>query len=270
MTHLAEQRRVLGHSTVSVTRLGLGCAALGGLFQHVAESGAQATIATALSSGIGYLDTTPPQYGYGHGVSERRLGRALAGRDRDSYVLSTKVGRLVHPRPGGPTGIFADGEPADLVFDFSAAGISRSLEASLDRLGLDRVDIAYIHDPDDHEEAALDTAYGRLHELREQGVVGAIGVGMNQSRIPTRFVRETDIDAVLLAGRWTLLDQSGAADLLPACVERGVSVVIGGVFNSGVLADPQAQARYDYGVAPRPVVDRALRMQEVCERHGVP
>ncbi|WP_163512505.1 aldo/keto reductase [Fodinicola acaciae] len=266
MTYLASERRNLGHSGVSVTALGLGCAALGGLYSHVADDEARAVVSTALSAGIGYLDTAPQ---YGHGVSERRLGVALAGIDRGSYVLSTKAGRLVHPREGGSKGIFADAEPADLEFDFSADGISRSLEESLARLGLDRVDIVYLHDPDDHEEEALTSAYARVHELREQGVVGAIGVGMNQSRIPTRFVRETDIDAVLLAGRWTLLDQSGAADLLPACVERGVSVVIGGVFNSGVLADPEGQALYNYGVAPRPIVDKALKMRDVCARHRV-
>lgn len=267
MTHVASERRKLGHSGVSVTTLGLGCAALGGLYHHVGDDEAGAVVSTALSAGIGYLDTAPQ---YGHGVSERRLGAALADVDRSSYVLSTKVGRLVHPRAGASKGIFADAEPADLEFDFSADGISRSLEASLRRLGLDRVDIVYLHDPDDYEEQALTSAYARVHELREQGVVGAIGVGMNQSRIPTRFVRETDIDAVLLAGRWTLLDQSGAADLLPACVERGVSVVIGGVFNSGVLADPDGQARFNYGVAPRPIVDRARKIRDVCARYDVP
>jgi D-threo-aldose 1-dehydrogenase len=267
MTHVASDRRHLGHSQVSVTRLGLGCAELGGLYSHVGEDEATAVVSTALSSGIGYLDTAPQ---YGHGVSERRVGAAVAGTDRGSYVLSSKVGRLIHPRSGGSTGLFADADPADIVFDFTADGISRSLEASLERLGLDRIDIAYIHDPDDHEDEALDTAYGRLHELRDQGVIGAIGVGMNQSRIPTRFVRETDIDAVLLAGRWTLLDQSGAEDLLPACLERGVSLVIGGVFNSGILADPHRQATFDYTAAPRPLVDRAVRMEQVCERHGVP
>jgi D-threo-aldose 1-dehydrogenase len=221
---------------------------------------------------VRYFDTAPH---YGLGLSERRLGEALKAKPRDEYVVSTKVGRLLVPHPRPAASDLDDGGfavPADLlrVRDYTRDGVLRSIDGSLERLGLDRVDIVYIHDPDDYEEQALTSAYARVHELREQGVVGAIGVGMNQSRIPTRFVRETDIDAVLLAGRWTLLDQSGAADLLPACVERGVSVVIGGVFNSGVLADPEGQARYNYGVAPRPIVDKALKIRDVCARYDVP
>lgn len=263
---VGSQRR-LGRSDVAVSALGLGTAPLGGLFRHVEVDDALAVVRRAIDVGLTYLDTAPQ---YGHGTAERRLGEALLDVPRSSYVLSTKVGRLVVERPGGNTGLFQDAPPSDVVFDFSRSGVLRSLEASLERLGLDRVDVVYIHDPDDNETQALDEAYPALEELRTQGVVGAIGVGMNVSRIPTRFVRETDVDAVLLAGRYTLLDQSGAADLLPAAAEKGVSVVIGGVYNSGILADPRPGATYDYADAAPEVVRRAQRIAEVCRRHDVP
>jgi D-threo-aldose 1-dehydrogenase len=236
------------------------------MFAHVPGEQATALVHGALAAGLSYVDTAPQ---YGHGVAEERVGAALAGVDRATYVLSTKVGRLVVAREGGDTGIFADAPPSDVVFDFSREGVMRSFEASLERLGLDRVDVLYIHDPDDHEEEALAQAYPAIEELRAQGVVRAIGVGMNQSRIPTRFVRDTDVDAVLIAGRLSLLDQSAARDLVPACRERGASLVVGGVYNSGVLADPRGAATYDYAPAPPEVVERALRLDEVCGRHGV-
>jgi len=157
-----------------------------------------------------------------------------------------------------------------MVFDYSRDGVHRSVEASLDRLGLDRIDVLYIHDPDDHWRAAIDGAYPALERLREAGVVRAIGAGMNQTAMLTRFVTETDIDVVLVAGRYTLLDQSAAVDLLPACQARGVAVVVGGVMNSGILADPTRAGRYDYRRAPGPIVERARRLAAVCARHDVP
>lgn len=156
------------------------------------------------------------------------------------------------------------------VWDFSADGVLRSLEASLERLGVDRVDMALLHDPDDHADQALREAYPALERLRAEGVIGAIGVGMNQCALPTRFLRETDIDVALLAGRYTLLEQDGLSELLPEAAARGRSVVIGGVFNSGLLTAPRPGATYDYAPAPQPVLDRALRLLEVSERHGVP
>jgi D-threo-aldose 1-dehydrogenase len=155
------------------------------------------------------------------------------------------------------------------VWDFSADGMRRSIEASLERLGLDRIDIAYLHDPDDHEEQALTEAYPALEKLRSEGVLGAIGVGMNQTRTPLRFVRETDIDVVLLAGRYTLLDRSGD-ELLQEAETRGVTVVIGGVFNSGLLVDPQPTATYDYATVRPEILKQALELKEICEGHGVP
>jgi D-threo-aldose 1-dehydrogenase len=157
-----------------------------------------------------------------------------------------------------------------MVFDYSADGVRRSLEESLGRLGLDRVDIVLIHDPDDHWQAAIGEAYPALHRLREEGVVRAIGAGMNQVAMLTRFVRETDIDVVLVAGRYTLLDQAALDELLPTCRERRVGVLVGGVMNSGVLASPQDGAQFDYRPASATVVERARRLSAVCERHDAP
>lgn len=271
MAQRAAERVRLGRSEVEVTRLGLGTAPLGGLFRSVADAEAQAVLGRAFEAGLRYVDTAPY---YGHGTSERRVGEALRGLagelPRSAYTLSTKVGRLIVPDPDGDTGIYMDAPPSNAVFDFSRDGVRRSLEESLERLGLERVDVVYIHDPDDHEERALAEAGPAVRELREEGLVGAVGVGMNQSRIPTRFVREVGVDAVLLAGRYTLLDQSGADDLLPACLEHGTSVVIGGVYNSGLLADPRPGATFDYEAAPDELVTRAQRLAETCARHGVP
>lgn len=262
----------LGGSAVPVTKLALGCAALGNLFHQVTDEAAQATVDAAWDAGIRTFDTAPH---YGLGLSERRLGAALRERPRDAYTLSTKVGRLLVPVSEGGAGDdlahgFAVPATHRRVWDFSADGVLRSLEASLERLGVDRVDVALLHDPDDHADQALREAYPALERLRAEGVVGAIGVGMNQSALCARFVRETDIDVVLLAGRYTLLDQDGLTELLPEAAARGRSVVIGGVFNSGLLTAPRPGATYDYAPAPQPVLDRALRLLAVSERHGVP
>lgn len=256
--------------TARVTRIGFGAAAIGGLFAPVAEGDALAAVRAAWDGGIRYFDTAPH---YGVGMSEERLGRFLRERPRTDFTVSTKVGRLLVPAetppPDGVEGFY--GTPARTrVRDYSHDGVRRSLEESLERLGLDRIDVALIHDPDDHVEQAIGQAYPALRELRDQGVVGAIGVGMNQTPALTRFVREADLDCVLVAGRYTLLDRSGADELLPVCAERGVAVIAGGVFNSGLLADPRPGATFDYGAAARPVLDRALRMKEICERHGTP
>jgi D-threo-aldose 1-dehydrogenase len=260
----------LGGSGLRVSRMGLGTAPLGNLFTEVQESDADATIDAALGAGVTFVDTAPH---YGLGVAERRLGRRLARIPRDRFVLSTKVGRLVRPLEAGemadPEGFTATPR-AKRVWDFSRDGVRRSLGESLDRLGLDRIDVALVHDPDNHEREAAEHALPALAELRDQGVVRAIGAGMNQAEMLTRFVRELDLDLVLMAGRYSLLDQGALAELLPACVERGVAVVIGGVFNSGLLADPRPGATFDYAPAPPELVERAGRLQAVCARHGVP
>ncbi|SHI52871.1 aldo/keto reductase [Streptomyces sp. 3214.6] len=260
----------LGRSGVQVTALGLGAAALANLFSEVTDEQAYDTVTAAWRRGVRYFDTAPH---YGLGLSERRLGAALRDFPRAQYTVSTKVGRRLEPVDPPVGDDLANGfaVPAThrRVWDFSADGVRRSLEASLERLGLDRVDIVYLHDPDDHAEQAFREGYPALEKLRSEGVVGAIGAGMNQAEMLTRFVRETDVDVVLCAGRYTLLDQRARAELLPAAVERGVSVVIGGAFNSGLLADPRPGATYNYGQAPAELLETALRMKEVADRHGV-
>jgi D-threo-aldose 1-dehydrogenase len=262
--------RFLGRSPVSVTSLSFGAAGIGNLYTAVTESQADATLEAAWEAGIRAFDTAPH---YGLGLSEQRLGAALRHRPRDSYSISTKVGRILEPAADPRGDDLANGFAVPAThrrrWDFSADGVRRSLDESLRRLGLDRVDIVYLHDPDDHAEQALAEAYPALEKLRTEGVVGAIGVGMNHSELPTRFVRETDIDVVLLAGRYTLLDQTGLDELLPSAAERGVSVVLGGVFNSGILADPHAAATFDYGAAPDEILSRAQRMQLICQEHNV-
>ena len=260
----------LGHSGVRVTALGFGGAPIGNLYRAVDEETAAGAVGAAWRAGVRFFDTAPH---YGLGLSERRLGRALAGRPRDGYVVSTKVGRVLVPQAdaGGDTEGFDVPASHRRVWDFSADGVRRSLAASLQRLELDRVDVALLHDPDDHWRQAVEAAYPALHELRAAGAVGAIGAGMNQWRMLADLVLRTDLDVVLLAGRYTLLDQSALDVLLPLCEQRGVSVIAAGVFNSGLLAtaDPSAGATYDYLPGPPPMVERARRIAAVCGRHGV-
>ncbi|MGW6602550.1 aldo/keto reductase [Streptomyces sp. NPDC055036] len=263
----------LGQGTVGVTGLSFGAAGIGNLYTPVGPEQAAAAVDAAWDAGIRYFDTAPH---YGLGLSERRLGEALRDRPRAAYTLSTKVGRLLAPvSGGGPVGDdlahgFAVPATHRRVWDFSGDGVRRSIEDSLRRLGTDRIDIVYLHDPDDHAEEAFRQAYPALERLRAEGVVGAIGAGMNQTAMLTRFLRDTDADVVLCAGRFTLLDQSALTELLPEAVARGRSVVVGGVFNSGLLADPRPGATYDYTAAPPELLDRALRMDAVTRRYGVP
>ncbi|MFF4169386.1 aldo/keto reductase [Streptomyces sp. NPDC001744] len=264
-------RAFLGRTGAWTTRLGFGAAGIGNLYGPVTDEDAEQALATAWDRGVRSFDTAPH---YGLGLSERRLGAFLRDRPRDAYSLSTKAGRLLVPAPGATGDDLAHGFAVPAAYrrewDFSADGVRRSLEQSLERLGLDRVDTVYLHDPDDHADQALREAYPALERLRAEGVVRAVGVGMNQTAVPARFVTETDIDVVLLAGRYTLLDQSGLSELLPAALDRGVSVVAGGVFNSGLLADPRPGSPYDYAAAPPETLRRAVRLQEICRRHGVP
>lgn len=257
--------------SVTLSPVGLGTAQLGNLYEETTDEEARATVDAAWEGGIRYFDTAPH---YGLGRSERRLGAALRDRPRDDYVLSTKVGRLLVPAPelaGQQDEDFA--VPADLrrEWDFSRDGVLRSIEESLERLGLDRLDVVYVHDPDEHWEQASSEAVPALVELRDQGVVRAVGVGMNQSEMLARFVRETDVDLVMCAGRYTLLEQGALAELMPAALDKGVGVVAAAVYNSGLLANPRpgADAYYNYAPAPPEVLDKATRIADICERHGV-
>ena len=246
-----------------------GGAPIGGLYAPVSDEAAAATLQAAWDAGIRAFDTAPH---YGVGLSEQRIGDFVAGHPRAEFVVSTKVGRRLVPAAGPVDGAehFYDTPALSRVRDYSADGTLRSLEDSLRRLRLDRVDIALIHDPDDQMAEALDGAYPALARLRADGTVGAIGVGVNSASVAEWFVARCDLDCVLVAGRYTLLDTRAAASLLPECARRGVAVLAGGVFNSGVLADPRPGATYDYRPAPPELVDRARRIGAACARRGIP
>jgi D-threo-aldose 1-dehydrogenase len=259
--------RVKLRTGVEVSRLALGTAAFGGLYSSVTDKACTDTLLTAVQNGITYLDTAPH---YGKGVSETRIGRAIRSLDRSSIVISTKIGRLLVPSTTDVDGFFLDADnTVERKMDFTAAGVRKSIESSLVRLGVDHVEIVYIHDPDDYADIAISQAYPELEKMRTEGIIKAIGIGMNQSEIPTRFVRETDIDQVLIAGRYSLLDQGAAKELLPAALERGVDIVVAGVFNSGILANPVKGATFDYEAASDELIARALRIREVLDGHGV-
>jgi D-threo-aldose 1-dehydrogenase len=263
-------RRKLGSTPVELTELGFGASTIGNLYRVTPATDAAAAVDAAWEAGLRYFDTAPH---YGLGLSERRLGAALRGRPRDEYVVSSKVGRLLVPNEE-PRGVDSEGfvvrDDLRRQWDFSRDGVLRSIEDTLERTGLDRLDLVYLHDPDDHWRQAADEAMPALAELRDQGVIGAIGAGMNQSAMLARFLRETAADVVMLAGRYTLLDQSALDDVLPAAQELGKSVVAVGVFNSGLLSrdQPTEGMKYDYQEAPPALVTRALAIAEVCTAHG--
>ncbi|MFF8372392.1 aldo/keto reductase [Streptomyces lydicus] len=262
--------RELGRTGVTVPPLGLGCAPLGNLYRAMPEARARDVVRAALAAGACSFDTAPH---YGLGLSEERLGRALRGRDRAGYTLSTKVGRRLRPLAPGeaPDGEgFVDTPARARVRDFSRDGIRATLESSLDRLGVDAVDIVYLHDVENHLREVYETGFPALAELRAQRVVRAIGFGMNDSGVLARLVADLDVDVVLCAGRWTLLERTAHDDLLPVCERRGTSVVVGGVYNSGLLADPSPGAPYDYAPAPPELLARARHLAAVCEEFGVP
>lgn len=224
-------------------------------------------VEAAWDAGLRFFDTAPL---YGSGLAEQRLGTVLRTKPRDEFVLMTKVGRLLREdAPPDPGETFKGMPPLNPVFDFSYDGVMRSVEESLSRLGMDRVEVLLIHDPDDNYEQALTGAYRALDTLRSEGTIRAVGAGMNQNEMLTRFARDANFDLFLLAGRYTLLDRSGADELLPLCLERGIAIVAGGVFNSGILADPGPGAHYNYRPAPPELVERARQVRAICERHGV-
>ena len=271
----------LGNGGLSFTRLGFGTAPLGNLYRAISDEEADAILGLAWDAGIRYYDTAPL---YGLGLSETRLNRFLRGKPRDAYVLSTKVGRLLRacpPEARDGLGKWFDVPARQEVYDYGYDGVMRSLEFSLERLGVSRVDILYVHDIDvfNHgSQAALEArlaelmagGYRALVELRDQGVIGAFGAGVNEWQ-PCQWLAERgDFDLFLLAGRYTLLEQEAQETFLPLCVERGIGVVIGGPYNSGILATgARPGAFYNYDPAPRDVLDRVAKIEAICARHGV-
>ncbi|UFN50591.1 aldo/keto reductase [Roseomonas sp. OT10] len=273
----AADPRPFGRSGLTVSRLGFGAAPLGDLFARLDEDTAIGAARAALAAGLTLLDVAPL---YGHGLAEHRLGTALRDVPRDSVVLSSKVGRVLEPgRPAGFSG-YVNGLPFAARYDYSGDGARRSLEQSLLRLGTDRLDIVLVHDldPQTHGpgwegrmQEALDGVFPALLRLRDEGVVRAVGIGVNDAAAAARAIRAADLDAVLIAGRYSLLEQPAAGDLLPLCAARGVGVMLGGVFNSGILATgASGGGAYNYARAPEAVVAKVRRLEAVCIRHGIP
>lgn len=256
---------------IRLSEIGLGAAQFGNLYRETSDTASSDAVEAAWEAGIRYFDTAPH---YGLGLSEQRLGNALGGHPRAEFRVSTKVGRSLVSSPetaGELDPHFMVAATLRREWDFSRDGILRSLEHSLERLRLDNVDIVYLHDPDDHWEQASTTGIDTLIELREQGVIGAIGAGMNNTAMLTEFVRRCDVDVVMLANRFTLLEQSPLAELLPLAIERRVGVVAAAVYNSGLLsaARVRADAHYDYTAAPPETIQKANSIAEICESHGV-
>ena len=265
------ERKTLGKSGIEVTRVGLGCASLGGMYGDLPEEQAHEVVRRALSLGINVIDTAPL---YGYGKSEIRIGRAVQGRNRSDFVLATKVGRLLVPKEeGGDTSQDANWgteSPLRPKFDFSYDAVMRSVEESLKRLQTDRIDILHIHDPDNHYEQALRGAYPALDKLRSQGVIRAVSAGMNQSEMLARFAREGDFDCFLLAGRYSILEQGAMDELFPICAKKNIGIMLGGTYNSGILASNlSVGAKFNYADAPADVLERARGLQTVAARHRV-
>lgn len=253
--------------SLDVTSIGLGSAPLGGLFSPVSDADAEATIESAWSLGVRFFDTAPL---YGFGLAERRMGTFLRQQPRESYVISTKVGRLLRVPDGAAAedDDYKSGQRERPVFDFSYDGVMRSVEESLGRLGLDRVDILLVHDPDDHYDDAVTGAFRALERLRADGTVKAIGAGMNQSEMLIRFAETVPVDCFLLAGRYTLLDQGALDALFPVCQAKNIGILLGGIYNSGILANPHTSAKFNYQDADAALVARALELDELCRKHG--
>lgn len=245
-----------------------GTSQLGGLYTAVDDETAYGALEAAWSLGVRRFDTAPH---YGAGLSERRVGAFLSQFPRDSYTLSTKVGRLLVPAEGDlHDPYFVGGDPNIRVFDFSREGILRSFEDSLKRLGLDRIDTLYLHDPDDHLDQAIGEGYPALATLREEGLISKIGAGMSNVPALERILRETTVDEIMLAGRYTLMDRSAADSLLPICLEKKVNVVAVGVYGSGLLADPRPGAYYDYRAATDDEIDTAVDFRDAFAQHSIP
>ena len=271
--------RQLGSTGLNVSTASFGGAGIGNLYKPVSNVEAEAVLQASWEAGIRFFDTAPR---YGHGLSERRLGDFLRCKPRDSFVLSTKVGRLLTPLRGRPMSDygFADPLPFEQEYDYSYDGVMQSYEASLHRLGLDRIDVLYMHDigrdthgadNDNLQRIAFSGGLKAMIELREQGAVEAIGLGVNEVEVCLEALDYADLDCFLLAGRYSLLDHVGAAPLIDACRERGASLVVGGVFNSGILATgPVPGAKFNYAPACDEVLSEVDKIKNICDRHCVP
>ncbi len=267
-----------GMSSLAISTFGFGGAPLGNMHRVLSDDEAQATVEAAWDAGLRYFDTAPY---YGHGLSEMRIGAVLQSKMRDDFVISTKVGRVLEPCAPGEerSGIYLNTPPFSVRYDYSYDGVMRSYETSLTRLGLDHIDILYVHDigglthgdqADAHYRDLVEGGWRALDDLRSAGAVKAIGLGVNETAICEQILRDADPNIFLLAGRYTLLDQSAAERLLPTCIERGVGIVLGGPYNSGILATgPVAGAYYDYEPASAEILDRTATLQKICESHGV-
>jgi D-threo-aldose 1-dehydrogenase len=263
---------------IALSVFGFGGAPLGNMHRVLSDVEAHEAVQAAWDAGLRYFDTAPF---YGHGLSESRMGSVLRQQPRDTYILSTKVGRVLEPcLPGQEeSGIYLNTPPFRIRFDYSYDGVMRSYEDSLKRLGVDRIDILYVHDigalthssqADDYFQTLLESGWRALDNLRSSGAVSAIGLGVNENAVCEQMLSATDPNIFLLAGRYTLLDQSAAMRLLPRCIERGVGIVLGGPYNSGILATgPIPNALYDYAPASPDILSRAVALQNVCEAHGV-
>ncbi|TAM32203.1 MAG: aldo/keto reductase [Paraburkholderia sp.] len=273
-------RRRIGRTALEATALGLGTAPLGGLYRDLSEEEAQATVDAAWEAGMRFFDTAPH---YGHTKAEHRLGAALRRYPRSEYVLSTKAGRRFVPRVHAYDGSegWQNLLPFEAIYDYTYGGILRSFEDSQQRLGMVDIDIALVHDIGRYTHGERHAHYWRqltdgggflaLDELRAAGVVKAVGLGVNEREVILDVMREFDIDCALLAGRYTLLEQAPLDDLLPACVERNVSILLGGAFNSGILAHGlQGERKFNYADAPAEVIERVARLDAVCGTFGVP
>lgn len=269
------QTRRVGKTDLEVTEISFGTAPLGNLYHPVSDQDAEGVLNAAWEAGIRYFDTAPH---YGGGLSEERTGRFLQTKKRQDYVISTKVGRILHrvPKEEAEDHAFVDAHPIKLEYDYSGDGIMKSLEASHKRTGLDRFDILFVHDIGEfthgkeknaaHMKAFRDSGIKRLNDLRDQGVIKAWGLGVNEVEVLLDILKETHLDCILMAGRYTLLDRSAEKELLPLCRERGTSFIIGGVFNSGILATgPVPGATFNYGPANEDVLDRVGKMQDIAK-----
>src|SRR5215831_2828696 len=276
------KRRKIGRTRLEVTEMGLGGAPMGGFRANISDGDAVALTGAAYDAGVRYFDTSPF---YGYGRSELRMGAALREHPRDSFVLSTKIGRILHAmKPGEkkPADFRDNGLPGFApVFDYTYDGVMRSLEHSHLRLGISRIDIALVHDVDfwtikdrtildQRFKTVMDSGFKALDELRKAGIIGAIGVGINEADTSLRFIQAGDFDCMLLAGRYTLLEQGGLEAFLPECVKRTVSVILGGPYNSGILTGGvKPGATHDYVAAPAHLIEKAQKIEAVCRRHGV-